>query len=48
MLAKREDHMMILGKTKPISVEQHSMSTVVSNNIVGVVLKKPLVRCPKD
>ena len=29
MLAGREDHMMILGKTKPISVEKHSMSTVV-------------------
>ena len=38
MLAGRENHMMILGKTKPISVEKHSMSTVVSNNIV-VVLK---------
>ena len=28
-----------LGKTKPISVEKHSMSTVVLKNIVGMVLK---------
>ena len=42
MLAGREDHMMILGKTKPISVEKNSMSMVVSNNTIGVVLKNTI------
>ena len=44
MVAGREDHMMILGKTKSISVEKHSMSMVVSNNTVGVVLKKTICK----
>ena len=42
MLAGREDHMMILGKAKPISVEKHLMSTVVSNNTIWVVLKNTI------
>ena len=42
MLAGREDHMMILGKTKLISVEKHLISMVVSNNTIGVVLKNTI------
>ena len=34
--------MMILGKTKPISVEKHSMSGVVLKNTVGVVVKNTI------
>ena len=42
MLVRGEDHIMILGKTKPISVEKHSMSGVVLKNIVVVVLKNTI------
>jgi hypothetical protein len=42
MLAGRKNHMTKLGRTKPISVEKHSMSTVVSNNTIGVVLKNTI------
>ena len=47
MLAGREDHMMILGKTKPISVEKHSMSMGVEKHHLRGVIKTNTSKRPK-
>ena len=44
MLAGREDHMTKLGKTKPISVEKHSMSMVVLKKYKWSGVKKHHLR----
>ena len=48
MLAGREDHMMKLGNTKPISVEKYSMPMGVEKHHLRGVLKTNATKRPKQ